>query len=184
MTPIDLLDDVKSRFSILLYDDEAALFSLLRKAFLTYQDRAGFVCRRRYSSGDDLTLPADYLARICVTDSNQQFIPSTVWPDSDELELTLYGGESFPVTLMYLSDVNKQDFQSWQIPSSAYSLIADYLEVLIAIPNNERLSRMAAIGKMDVSTIPVFGDLSTKQAEIEQLISDSRAIIPVFGVMG
>ena len=48
MTPIELLEDVKSRFSVLLYDDEKALLSQLRKALIFYQDKAGFISRYQY----------------------------------------------------------------------------------------------------------------------------------------
>ena len=185
MTPIELLDDVKSRFSILLYDDEKALVSQLKKALIFYQDKAGFISRYQYSQlGGSVELPTDFLARIAVKDSRNQFVSSVPWVNEKLLELTLSGDELTPLTLIYMINVSRVDLDTWQIPDTAYGLLADYLELLITIPNSERLRRVSAAGKFDTSDIPMNSDLAIRKTELEIAITSSRAIIPVIGIGG
>lgn len=183
MTPIQLLSDVKDRFSILLIDDDKILISLLKKALLLYQDRAGFIGRYRYESGcDTYLLPPDFLARIAVTDNDNKFIQSTPLLERNEIELKLNGSESFPLTLIFMQNVLNIDLATWQLPNNAYGLIADYLELLITISNSERLRRVSTAGKLDTSDIPLNSDLLTRKSELELAIAENRAIIPVMSI--
>lgn len=185
MTPIELLEDVKSRFSVLLYDDEKALLSQLRKALIFYQDKAGFISRYQYDEvGSSVELPTDFLARIAVKDARNQFVSSVPWVTERTLELTLSGDEITPITLIYMVNASRVDITEWQIPDTAYGLLADYLELLITIPNSERLRRVSAAGKFDTTDIPMNSDLAVRKTELEAAITSSRAIIPVVGIGG
>lgn len=189
MTAIELLDDVKGRFIMLLHNEESALLSLLRKALMFYQDSAGFVSRHRFDesdlcNGNVLPLPADFLALITVKDTYSQYVSATAWDATSELEIQYIDGVEFPVTMVYMVNVLNVDLNEFEIPANTYSLIADYLELLISIPNNERLRRVSAAGKLDVSDIPSTTDLLARRTELEQMIALNRAIIPMVGIAG
>ena len=93
MTPIELLEDVKARFPILLHDDEKALLSLLRKALAKYQEVAGFTTKTRIQQRDladsnQFELPSDFAARLVVKDDRGRYVRSEVWGNVLELKLT------------------------------------------------------------------------------------------------
>lgn len=134
MTPIELLEDVKARFPILLHDDEKAL----RKALAKYQEIAGFTTKTRIHQSDladnnQFELPSDFAARLVVKDDRGRYVRSEVW--GNVLELKLTGAETFPLTLMYMKNVLNEPFDSFQLPTPCISLLGDYLELLITIPN-------------------------------------------------
>ena len=181
MTPIELLEDVKARFPILLHDDEKALLSLLRKALAKYQEIAGFTTKTRIQQSDladnnQFELPSDFAARLVVKDDRGRYVRSEVW--GNVLELKLTGVETFPLTLMYMQNVLNEPFDSFQLPTPCISLLGDYLELLITIPNAERQRRIAIAGKLDVTDIAAEPDLAARKAEIESSMRANRAIVP------
>ncbi|EID7761406.1 hypothetical protein J8B38_16445 [Vibrio parahaemolyticus] len=181
MTPIELLEDVKARFPILLHDDEKALLSLLRKALAKYQEIAGFTTKTRIHQSDladnnQFELPSDFAARLVVKDDRGRYVRSEVW--GNVLELKLTGVETFPLTLMYMQNVLNEPFDSFQLPTPCISLLGDYLELLITIPNAERQRRIAIAGKLDVTDIAAEPDLAARKAEIENSMRANRAIVP------
>lgn len=185
MTPLQILDNVKQRFVPLLHSEDKALNSLLKQALYTYQDLAGVIKRKQFDTeaGNSIPLPADFLARVGVTDSDLEFIDSTLF-DNETLTLSLLGNESWPLTLTYLANLSESDFDTYQIPLTAVGLISDYLEVLISIPNTQRLRRISAAGKIDVSDLETHGELMDRKKTMEDTIRLSRAIISPFSFGG
>lgn len=185
MTPIDILEEVKERFPVLLHDEETKLLALLHKAVWRYQDYAGFKAQKRLNDHETLIdLPNDYLALITVTDSTGGYVKATEWRDDGKLELKLRGREKFPLIFTYMKKVTKEDMASFDIPSTAAGLISDYLEALIDIPNNARRRTIAIAGKLDASDITSEDVLNARKVELEEKITASRAIIPCISVRG
>lgn len=183
MTPNQLLENVKTRFTMLLHDDEKALEALLRKALAVYQERIGVI--RRYQleefTSNGYQLPDDYLARLSVTDAFHAHVSSDVWEDEGKLFLHLYSHEQWPITFTYLANIQNVNLDEWQLPSKSISILSDYLEALIAIPNAERVARISIAGKLDASHVPAEADLTTRLKELETEMTSRRAIVPVLG---
>ncbi|HHY0551947.1 TPA: hypothetical protein ACVU5P_004266 [Vibrio parahaemolyticus] len=185
MTPLELLEDVKARFPVLLHDEMPKLLALLRKAIARYQDYAGFVVKKRITQADagaPVELPSDYLALIGVTDDTGRYVQATEWQSDNQIELKLRGRESYPLVMQYMRKVDKDEFDTFNIPSTAAGLIADYLEALIAVPNCARRRTVSIAGKLDATDIPTEDSLNARLVELEQKISDNRAILPVFSI--
>ncbi len=168
MTPNELLELVKKRFTILLHDDPDSLNSALTQAIGKYQDLAGFMKRVRITDASKLTndnqfaLPPLFMTRVVVKDNAGRYIRSDVW--DDQLELGLDGSEQYPIVVTYLENAQGGDFDQYQLPASTTSLIADYLYLLIEGPNNERKRRIAMAGKLDTSDIATEADVATRKA--------------------
>ncbi|KKB02688.1 hypothetical protein [Pantoea anthophila] len=178
MTPVELLEAVKARFTTLLVDEEALLTSLLRQALGVYQDRAGVPGRKRIekTGGASLPFPSDYLSLVNVNDFNGALVYAHPYDSTIELELT--GREKWPFTLLYFRNIRDCDYEQTQLPADITGLLEDYLEVLIAIPNVERLRRLHIAGKFDASFLPDEATLHQRKTDLEMQISASRAIIP------
>lgn len=180
MTPVQLLQEVKGRFAVLLHDESDKLDTLLKQAVTKYQDLAGFMTKARITadnvSNGEATLPERFQTRVIVKDAKGRYVRSEVW--GNKIELTLSGSEEYPLSLMYLESVRDADFSTFELPAASVSMIADYLELLISSPNAERLRRIAIAGKLDASDIPTEESLATRRAELEERMKNSRAILP------
>lgn len=185
MTPIQLLESVKARFHTLMHDEQPALEALLRQSLVAYQDLAGVIKRHRYQEpAETYQLPQNFLARVGVSDAENQFVGSTVWPDDGEIELELTGREAWPLTLTYVLSLATVDLETFELPPTAVGIISDHLEALITIPNTERIRRVSVAGKIDVSDLPMQNDLVERKRLIEENMKASRAILSPFSVMG
>ncbi len=182
-TPNELLTSVKLRFPSLIHKESDSLETLLVQALTKYQDLAGVTKKLRIQKSDltesnEVALPDDFLARVVVNDNHKHFIVSDVWDDAGVIELGLDGGESYPLVLTYLVALGDVDIDSYELPKTAISLLSEYLQVLIAIPNAERLRRVLIAGKMDTSDVPLEADLQARKTELEEKMAASKAMLP------
>ncbi|WP_223665781.1 hypothetical protein [Serratia sp. JSRIV002] len=177
MTPNELLESVKPRFTPLLVVETKTLESLLIKALAAYQDKAGLVQKVRVNkeAGVSLPYPDDYLALVHVVDSRGTLVYSEDFGSSIDLELT--GRERYPFTLSYLVNLRDRPLDKWTVPPSTIGMIQDYLEALIAIPNTERQRRVSIAGKLDTSALPDAVTLEQRKNDLELQMAANRAII-------
>ncbi|RIW17885.1 hypothetical protein [Vibrio harveyi] len=181
MTPNELLAEVKQRFSILLVDKDEQFQSILKQALSKYQELAGFNTKCRFNRTDldtnqAVKIPDLFGARLGCRDANGKFISCEHWLDT--LEFRISEDTVFPITLMYMEDVLNADLDAYQLPPNSISVLGDYLQLLIQIPNAERERRVAASGKLDTSDIPAEVDLATRKTELETQMRLNRAAVP------
>lgn len=177
MTLVELLEDVKRRFTPLLVTEKATLDSLLRQALGAYQSRAGYIQRvvLQKEAGASLPYPADYLALVNVLDKRGGVVFCEDY--GSEITLDLTGCETYPLTLSYFVNLRECPVDDWVVPPTIIPLIQDYLEVLIAIKNSARHRRVNISGKLDTSDIPDEATLNQRKKEIEEEMSAHRAVI-------
>ncbi|WP_426575462.1 hypothetical protein ACP179_00965 (plasmid) [Xenorhabdus stockiae] len=177
MTPMQLLDTVKTRFRPLLVVEEDTLKSMLVKALTEYQDRAGFIKRVRIekAAGVSLPYPDDYLELVHVIDQRSSLVFAE--PYADVLQLDLMGNERYPLTLVYLANLRDTDLDNGVIPPSLCGVLENYLECLIDIQNTERKRRVSASGKLDISHLPDEATLYQRKIDLEDKMAANRAII-------
>ncbi|MBE3985662.1 hypothetical protein HJ136_21360 [Vibrio parahaemolyticus] len=70
------------------------------------------------------------------------------------------------------------DLNTYQLPPNSISVLGDYLQLLIQIPNAERERRVATSGKLDTSDIPAEADLAARKTELESQMRLNRAVVP------
>lgn len=185
MTPNQLLDCVKERFVPLLHNEPLSLNALLCQALTTYQELAGVVAIHNYiEPAEKYLLPPHCLTRIGVCDKDSDFVSSEIQQPTDEIKLMLTGHERWPLTLRYLVNLSSVDFDVYDIPALNVGMISDYLELLIAIPNTQRLRRIASAGKLDVSDVPIQSELLAQKALLEEKMRLNRAIVSPFSFVG
>lgn len=183
MTPKELLQSVKARFSVLLVNDEAQLTSLLFQALGTYQDKAG-----AYTSIDSVNpnsttaVPVDYLEKITCRDRFGSYVEVSISMQSDGNFFTFKAkGNQYPLTLIYLQNFRAVNLDEYQLPPEAIGLLSDYLYILIKTHNSAREMRVAVAGSLDTSHIPTEAELETRKTELEMTMSD-QFILPTMSV--
>lgn len=97
---------------------------------------------------------------------------------ADKLEFRLNENIVYPISVSYLQNVFSADMATFQLPIPSISLLSDYLELLIRIPNSERERRIATAGKIDTTDIATEADLSARKTEVESQMRLNRAIVP------
>lgn len=183
MTPNELLLGVQGRFSVLLVGKDQQR-QLLIDALGQYQDLAGVTKTVRIESRSaSRPVPADFLAVSHTTDAMGDFIPVTEeYSETNERQLCFDDRAQYPLRFTYLVKLRNVDLDAYQLPDQAVGMIQDYLEVLISIPNDERMARVQEAGRLDVSRTPAPSEGDAKLAALRESMKSQRAMMPMLTI--
>lgn len=178
MTPAQLLKGVQGRFSVLLVEPDQQR-QLLIDALGQYQDLAGVTKTVRIKSPQaSRPIPDDFLAVASTTDASGGFVPVTEeWDENGQRQLCFDDWGTYPLRFTYLVKLRDVDLDSYELPDSAVGMIQDYLEVLIAIPNDERMARIQEAGRLDISRTPTPDAGDSKLAMLREAMKSQRAML-------
>lgn len=184
MTPAQLLQGVQGRFSVLLIEPDQQR-QLLIDALGQYQDLAGVTKTVRIASRQPTRpIPPDFLAVCGTTDAIGDFIPATEeFGEDGKRQLCFEERAVYPLRFMYLVKLRDVDLETYELPDSAVGMIQDYLEVLISIPNDERMSRIQEAGRLDISRTPTPDAGEAKLAALREAMKSQRAMMPMYTIM-
>ncbi|MGP9633790.1 hypothetical protein ACT3R7_12055 [Halomonas sp. AOP43-A1-21] len=185
MTPLELLDDVKARFPLLLVQDQGQLQRLLRLALQAYQDKAGHICSRQVAAGDlpstaTLSPPAGALAPIGGEDARGAavFVQELTGDDGPLWLLELTPCHVSPYIVRYFFDFVGMRYDLDNLPRGTTGLIGEYLYALIDIINTQRQRQVNQASEIPYDHLRSDAELHQAKAEVELSIHEQAAIIP------
>lgn len=186
MTPQELLAAVVGRFSV-LHVNETQQSVFLRDALGKYGEKAGLSEQKKIKAlltdddGAYIDCPA-YMAGLMSLKCKHSGLVRAHY-DRQSATLRIHENDArkspLPFTLIYFVNLRAVDVATYQLPPNIISLISDYLEVLIQIPNYERQKTALAAGAMDASHLPSNEYLQDRKTTLEQQMSDNRVAIPM-----
>lgn len=192
MTPSELLEEVKRRFSPLLVTNPLKLNDYLMRSLRTYRDRAG-VIRNIDTSESVLTRPANALEIVSASDYNGNYIECIESRVSDgiehkviwtlNLDVRYKGRFKAPYRITYLLDLAALDIEQDQLPRGIVSLLSDYLECLIDIENTSRVRMAGGTAEMPIDALRTDAELIDRKAQLEDLMQETAEIIPIMVVI-
>ena len=92
--------------------------------------------------------------------------------------LVLSGSYRLPLSLQYFVKLRGIG-DDYEIPAEIVGPIQDYLEVLLAISNNERRRQVFLAGGLDVSDIPTEDVSYGRKVDMEQKMKSQRSALPM-----
>lgn len=190
MTPAELLIEVKYRFTVLLHDDDARLAALLRQALGQYQEKAGCVDRLKIKELTDhdgqpaFALPPEFLAIQQLKDATGNFVRHEVNKADKIVALhTRDRNAPLPLEMRYFVNLRNVDVNTFQLPDHILSLLMDYLEALIRIPNTARERNVLVAGGMDPSHLASDSELIERKEQLELEMQSNRVITPMITII-
>ena len=183
MTGIELLAAVKGRFSVLLVDDTHQQRQLLTNALGQYQDLAGVTKNVLIRTPGPRTVAPDFLAHVVASSAYGDYVPVEQYDDEEgNAQIEPDSQAEYPVKLTYLVNLRAVDLDSYKIPATAVGMIMDYLELLLAVENDERMARVQSAGRMDMSRVPSKEVRDQQLATLREQMKSQRAILPMISI--
>lgn len=181
MTPAELLEEAKSRFIVLYYDDPVNLERLLRQALRKFQDKAGVVMEV-WLDEPEFLCPSHFHAIAAGCDSKRRHLAWRVEADeegSKYIRLKTTPRHEAPYCLYYFA--NLQDWPlNEPLPKDVPALLADYLEALISIKNTWLERHVYLQAGMHDSAQQLLSEQELRQrvADLEEEMESCKALIP------
>jgi len=176
MTPNELLESVKSQFQV-VYLDSLKLSNLLAQAIGAYQDRAGTVKKLTFAADSaEASVPTDMLEIISVSDAEGRWHEFAVV--NGVVAVTERSNSVRPYSAAYFVNMRGMDFATDNLPPDSLSLLRDYLEALIAIPNTMRARQIATATGVEAE-YQSDAELIARKEALELAMDDAQAIIPM-----
>lgn len=194
MTPNELLDEVKRRFSPLIVVDPVKLNDFLMQALRTYRDRAG-VIRNLDTNDENIERPADALELVGVSDSAGNYVECIevreLDPETNEhkvmwnlqVESNYKGRFEPPYRIVYLLDLAGLNVDEDQLPRGIVSLLGDYLECLIDIENTRRFRMAGGTAEIQVDSLRTDSELIDRKNQLELDMQETAEILPMMVVI-
>lgn len=194
MTPNELLEEVKRRFSPLIVVDPVKLNDFLMQALRTYRDRAG-VIRNLDTNDENIERPADALELVGVSDSAGNYVECIevreLDPETNEhkvmwnlqVESNYKGRFEPPYRIVYLLDLAGLNVDEDQLPRGIVSLLGDYLECLIDIENTRRFRMAGGTAEIQVDSLRTDSELIDRKNQLELDMQETAEILPMMVVI-
>lgn len=185
MTPKELLEEVKSRFVQLVHNEKDKLDALLRQALGTYQDKAGvqrtLLIDEATIANNAFDLPEHFLTVVLLKDARGRRVRHMI--DEEQGRIMMNSSALlYPLKMSYLVNLRNVDLVTYQLPAAPIGMIQDYLEVLIEIPNNERIKLVMQQGGFDVASLPSTSETIARKNELELQMKSARSAMPMMTI--
>lgn len=178
MTPNELLRDATEKFSV-MYLTPALQDVLLRQAIATYQRIVGPRAQMTLVDNNPVPLPGGFLNVALCCDSQGRWHDTLVTGGTVAVLTT--AKSLAPFTLHYFVNLSAIDPAADHLPSGSLTLLSEYLQVLLAIPNTARAREvMTATGIQ--AELPGDEELASRKAVLEQEMEETCAMIPMVTV--
>lgn len=183
MTPDALLASVITRFPV-MYLTPTNQSGVLKQALGGFQRIVGPV--KKLKVADDpgtvdtieatVAKPDDFAAVAVCLDVEGRW--HNVEADDTTLTVETTSKSVWPFTITYFVDLYGSTPASYVLPPDIVPLLADYLEVLLKIPNNARAREVMATTGIQMD-IPDNETLANRRMAIEAAMEEETAIIPM-----
>lgn len=186
MTPLELLEDVKARFPLLLIQDDGQMRRLLRLSLQAYQDQAGLIVERHLKADEidksDPVRPApgNALAPIHAEDARGSviFIREVEREDGPAWSFDLTPCHVAPYVLRYFYDFVGMDYERHALPRGTTGLIGEHLYAQLDIVNTVRTRQVNQASEIPYDHLRSDGELYQAKADAELAMQENAAIVP------